>query len=159
MVYTGLYLAWMEAVPLWNNAAASGLCLLFRRSPRERRLCFCSCPMRAIGRFWSGWVDGLHRVHLAALGLEFLALVAFVALAATNPFAARASCGSSRLRGKAPGLSRASCWEASSFLLEPRQRAPLRVELRPVAAAEVLCLFGGLILRFCLVLAGSHWLG
>ena len=27
------------------------LCSLFRRSPRERRLCFCSCPIRAIGRF------------------------------------------------------------------------------------------------------------
>ena len=36
---------------------------------------------------------------------------------------------------------------------------PFMGRTAPVAAAEVLCLFGGLILRFCLVLAGSHWLG
>ena len=36
---------------------------------------------------------------------------------------------------------------------------PFTGRVAPVAASEVLCLFGGLILRFCLVLAGSHWLG
>ena len=43
---------------------------------------------------------------------------------------------------------------------KPDQALALLAERGAAArASEVLCVLGGLILRFCLVLAGSHWLG
>lgn len=158
MVYTGLYLAWMEAVPLWNNAALPALFALSSFSSGAA-IVLLLVPYARDWALLSGWVDGLHRVHLAALGLEFLALVAFVALAATNPFA-----GSSLVRLVSPAGQ--GPWFIAGFVLGgivvpfgAEAARPLAGRAAPVAAAEVLCLFGGLILRFCLVLAGSHWLG
>ena len=158
MVYTGLYLAWMEAVPLWNNAALPALFALSSFSSGAA-IVLLLVPYARDWALLSGWVDGLHRVHLAALGLEFLALVAFVALAATNPFA-----GSSLVRLVSPAGQ--GPWFIAGFVLGgivvpfgAEAARPFTGRTAPVAAAEVLCLFGGLILRFCLVLAGSHWLG
>ena len=158
MVYTGLYLAWMEAVPLWNNAALPALFALSSFSSGAA-IVLLLVPYARDWALLSGWIDGLHRAHLAALGLEFLALVAFVALAATNPFA-----GSSLVRLVSPAGQ--GPWFIAGFVLGgivvpfgAEAARPFTGRTAPVAAAEVLCLFGGLILRFCLVLAGSHWLG
>ena len=60
---------------------------------------------------------------------------------------------------KPPGSSRGSYWAASIVPFAAETLRPFTGRVAPVAASEVLCLFGGLILRFCLVLAGSHWLG
>ena len=158
MVYTGLYLAWMEAVPLWNNAALPALFALSSFSSGAA-IVLLLVPYTRDWALLSGWVDGLHRVHLAALGLEFLALVAFVALAVVNPFA-----GPSLVRLVSPAGQ--GPWFIAGFVLGgivvpfgAEAARPFTGRTAPVAAAEVLCLFGGLILRFCLVLAGSHWLG
>lgn len=158
MVYTGLYLAWMEAVPLWNNEALPVLFALSSFSSGAA-IALLLAPYARDWALLNGWIDGLHRVHLASLGLEFLALVAFVALAVANPFAG-------------PGLARLvspaeqGSWFITGFVLGgvvvpfgAEAARPFAGRAAPVAAAEVLCLFGGLILRFCLVLAGSHWLG
>ena len=158
MVYTGLYLAWMEAVPLWNNAVLPALLALSSFSSGAA-IVLLLVPYTRDWALLSGWVDGLHRVHLAALGLEFLALVAFVALAVVNPFA-----GPSLVRLVSPAGQ--GPWFIAGFVLGgivvpfgAEAARPFTGRTAPVAAAEVLCLFGGLILRFCLVLAGSHWLG
>ena len=158
MVYTGLYLAWMEAVPLWNNAALPALFALSSFSSGAA-IVLLLVTYTGDWALLSGWVDGLHRVHLAALGLEFLALVAFVALAVVNPFA-----GPSLVRLVSPAGQ--GPWFIAGFVLGgivvpfgAEAARPFTGRTAPVAAAEVLCLFGGLILRFCLVLAGSHWLG
>ena len=109
MVYTGLYLAWMEAVPLWNNAALPALFALSSFSSGAA-IVLLLVPYARDWALLSGWGDGLHRVHLAALGLEFLALVAFVALAATNPFA-----GSSLVRLVSPAGQ--GPWFIAGFVL------------------------------------------
>ena len=158
MVYTGLYLAWMEAVPLWNNAALPALFTLSSFSSGAA-IVLLLVPYVRDWTLLSGWVDGLHRTHLVVLGLEFLALVAFVVLAATNPFA-----GPSLAQLISPAGQ--GSWFIAGFVLGgiivpfgAEAARPFAGRTAPVAAAEVLCLFGGLILRFCLVLAGSHWLG
>lgn len=158
MVYTGLYLAWMEAVPLWNNTALPALLALSSLSSGSAIVLL----LAPFGRDWAllaGWVVGLHRVHLITLGLEFVALAAFIVLAAANLFAG-------------PGLAQLispegqGSWFFGGFVLGGivvpfgiEALRPFAGRVAPVAAAEASCLFGGLILRFCLVLAGSHWLG
>ena len=142
MVYTGLYMAWMEAVPLWNNAAV-----------------LLTAPFSRDWPLLGGWADALHRVHCLVLALEAAALVAFVGLAALSPFA-RPSLG---LLLAPEGLG---AWFIGGFAIAA-VALPLVAEVArgvtrtaaPLLASEVLCVLGGLILRFCLVLAGSHWLG
>ncbi len=158
MVYTGLYLAWMEAVPLWNNAALPVLLALSSLSSGAAVVLL----LAPFGRDWAllaGWVDGLHRVHLITLGFEFLALFAFIALAAANLFAAPALAQLISSEGQ-------GSWFFAGFVLGGiavpfgiEVLRPFTGRVAPVAVAEASCLFGGLILRFCLVLAGSHWLG
>lgn len=158
MVYTGLYLALMEAVPLWNNAALPAL-FAFSSFSAGAAVVMLVVPFARDWRLLGGWIDGLHRAHLVALGLEFVSLVSFCALAVANPFAG-------------PGLERLlapegqGTWFFAGFVLGGivvpfgiEALRPLMGRASPVAAAEVLCVFGGLILRFCLVLAGGHWLG
>ena len=60
MVYTGLYLAWMEAVPLWNNAAPPALFALSSFSSGAA-IVLLLVPYARDWALLSGWVDGLHR--------------------------------------------------------------------------------------------------
>lgn len=158
MVYTGLYLALMEAVPLWNNAALPVLFALSSFSSGVAAVLLI-VPFCRDWTLLSGWIEGLHRVHLAALGLEFLAVIGFFILAVGNPFAG-------------PGLERLcgpedqGTWFFAGFVLGGivvpfgvEALRPVVGRVAPVAVSEALCIAGGLILRFCLVLAGSHWLG
>ena len=158
MVYTGLYLAWMEAVPLWSNGALPALFALSSLSSGMAAVLL-AAPFVRDWALLSGWIGGLHRAHLVVLGLEFLALVVFLALAAINPFAGPGLAQLVSPDGQAP-------WFFAGFVLggiivpfAAETLRPFTGRVAPVAASEVLCLFGGLILRFCLVLAGSHWLG
>lgn len=158
MVYTGLYLALMEAVPLWDNAAVPAL-FAFSSLSSGAAIVLLFAPFVRDWALLAGWIEGLHRAHLLVLGLEFLSVAGFLVLAAMNPFAAP---GLARLlspEGQGP-------WFIAGFVLGgvvvpfgAEMLRPLVGRVAPVAAAEVLCVFGGLILRFCLVLAGSHWLG
>lgn len=158
MVYTGLYLALMKAVPLWNNAAVPALFALSSFSSGAAVVLLIA-PFVRDWALLSGWADGLHRAHGVALALELVSLVVFCVLAALNPFAA-------------PGLSALFApdglgpWFVAGFALGG-VIVPLGAEVArplfghgvPVYVSEVLCVFGGLILRFCLVLAAGHWLG
>ncbi|MCU7584266.1 polysulfide reductase NrfD [Adlercreutzia muris] len=158
MAYTGLYLALMEAVPLWNNAAVPVLFVLSSLSSGAA-IVLLLVPFSRDWPLLIGWIDGLHRAHRIVLGLELLALVAFLALAVANPFAVPALVQLISFGGQ-------GAWFLAGFVLGgvviPFGTEALRLFLgraASVAATEVLCVFGGLILRFCLVLAGSHWLG
>ena len=158
MVYTGLYMAWMEAVPLWNNAALPVLLALSSASS-GLAVVFLVAPFSRDSALIGGWERALHGVHRVVLGLEAAALAAFLVLAAANPFAAPAL--SQLLSPEAGGL-----WFAVGFAgfgLAAPLAAEALAALVPVRTgmlgAEALCVLGGLILRFCLVLAGSHWLG
>ena len=98
----------------------------------------------------------LRRAHCAVLVLEALALAAFLAIAAADPFAAASLPTLLAPDGLGP-------WFVVGFgvlgLLTPLIAEAIRSFLglaAPAPAAEALCVAGGLILRFCLVLAASH---
>lgn len=86
MAYTGVYVGWIEAVALWNNAATPALPRC-RRCRRASRRCSWIAPfVRDVTRL-SGWMLLLlHRVHLAVLVLELVMLAGFV-FGFSNPFA------------------------------------------------------------------------
>lgn len=155
MVYTGLYMAFLEAVPLWNNpalpvllacsSASSGLAIVLLAAP--------------FGWEWQRLAPALervHRIHGWVLLAELAALGTYGALAAANPFAGESLATLVAPQGLGP-------WFVGVFgvagVLVPLAAEGLR---RPFGAGavslgvEALCIVGGLILRFCLVLAGSH---
>lgn len=76
MLYTGLYMAWLEAVPLWNNAALPVLLALSSASSGAA-VVMLAVPFGRDWRLLSGWVRALRRAHCAVLVLEALALAAF----------------------------------------------------------------------------------
>lgn len=154
LLYTGIYLAWL-AVPLWSNAALPALLALSSLSS-GLALVLVVAPF---GRDWpllSGWAELLHTVHKWVLVLEAAAFAAFVALAVLDPFAH----ASLALLFGAEGLRP---WLLVGFLgmgLAVPLAAELFRALLPAPAAvplaEAACIAGGLILRFCLVMSGSH---
>lgn len=158
MVYTGLYMALMEAVPLWNNAALPVLLALSSASSGVA-VVLLAVPFVRDSALLGGWTEALRRVHRVVLLLEAGALAAFLALALAGPFARPALAVLLAPEGAGP-------WFAVGFaglgvivpLAAEGARALLRVPAT-LQVVEVLCVLGGLILRFCLVAAGSHWLG
>lgn len=158
MVYTGLYMALMEAVPLWNNAALPVLLALSSASSGVA-VVLLAVPFVRDGVLLAGWTEALRRVHRAVLALEAVALAAFLGLALVGPFARPALTALLAPEGTGP-------WFVVGFaalgvavpLAAEGVRALLKVPAT-LQVVEVLCVLGGLILRFCLVAAGSHWLG
>lgn len=158
LLYTGLYMAWMEAVPLWSNGALPVLFALSSLSSGLSLVLITASFMRDWKQL-SGWVEALRHLHCGVLVLEAVALAAFVALAAAQPFAVRSLAELFDPATLGP-------WFVVGFgvlgLAAPFAAECLAPSLKGPTApllAEVLCVSGGLILRFCLVLAGSHWLG
>ncbi|MEC4184588.1 NrfD/PsrC family molybdoenzyme membrane anchor subunit [Adlercreutzia sp. R21] len=158
MVYTGLYMAWMEAVPLWNNAALP-LLLALSSASSGVAVVLLAVPFARDNYLLGGWTGALHRLHRVLLILECATLAAFLGLALSDPFARPSLL--TLLSPDAEGL-----WFAVGFggfgIVAPLGAEVARGLLgrdSPLLVAEVLCVAGGLILRFCLVLAGSHWLG
>lgn len=158
MVYTGLYMALMEAVPLWNNAALPVLLALSSASSGVA-VVLLAVPFVRDGALLAGWTEALRRVHRIVLALEAVALAAFLGLALVGPFARPALTALLAPEGAGP-------WFVVGFaglgvavpLAAEGVRALLKVPAT-LQVVEVLCVLGGLILRFCLVAAGSHWLG
>lgn len=155
VAYTGVYVGWVQAVPLWHNAAVP---VLFALSSLSSGLSvvFVAMPFVRDMRLLEGWTLALHRAHLAALALEVAALVAFLALAFANPFAGE----SLAVLVGADGMG---AWFVVGFaglgLLVPIVvEAAIAVSRRVVRLppVDVLCILGGLILRFCVVWSGMH---
>lgn len=155
MAYTGLFLRALEAVAFWDtwwtpvlfvmSAVSMGIsaCLIIGSSLRDAWV---------IGRY----ALTAHRVHLGVLLLEALALGAFMVAAATG-------------RGQAPEslslmLADPLVWwfafgVVACGLVLPFAGDALALLRRGAPAfplADVLCLFGGFALRFCIVSAGLH---
>ncbi|MEC4271607.1 NrfD/PsrC family molybdoenzyme membrane anchor subunit [Adlercreutzia sp. R25] len=158
LVYTGLYMAWMEAVPLWNNPALPWLLAASSLSSGVA-LIMLIAPFSRDWKLLTGWLDALRRMHQMILVVELVALIAFCILAAMSPFAVVFLADLFDPIALGP-------WFVVGFivlgLVLPLAAEFLVKSLRGSAGpklAEVLCISGGLILRFCLVLAGSHWLG
>ncbi len=155
MVYTGVYVACVEAVPLWNNVSIPALFALSSASAGLSAV-FVAAPFIRDWRLLERWLTALHRVHLAVLVLEAVALAAFVLAAFLDPFAGKSLdvlMGGESLGGwfvvVAVGMGIAAPLATEAY----RALARRSVELLPV---DVLCILGGLALRFCVIWAGMH---
>lgn len=158
LLYTGLYMAWMKAVPLWDNGALPWLLALSSLSSGVSFV-FVVVPFNRDWGLLGGWLGAIGRLHRWILVCEVLTLILFVGFALASPF----SIESLRMLFDPSGLGP---WFVVGFMVLGLL-VPLAAEvisaamrgLRTLMLAEILCISGGLILRFCLVLAGSHWLG
>ena len=133
MAYTGVYVGWIEAVALWNNAATPALFALSSLSAGVSTVFVIAPFVRDVTRL-SGWMLLLHRVHLAVLVLEILFdpsglgpwfVVGLVGLGLLVPLAVEV------------------------FVTVTKRL----VRALPV---DLLCIAGGLVLRFCVVWSGMH---
>lgn len=158
LFYTGLYLALMPAVPLWHNGALPFL-LAFSSLSSGMALVLIASRLLQVEKALPGWIGALHRLHFWALVATLLSFGAFVGLAILDPFARPSSVALFDLSGTGAWLLAGFAGAGLAVpLVAEGMRSRIGLE-PPLLAAEVLCLLGGLILRFCVVSAGSHWLG
>lgn len=168
MLYTGLLLSSIAAVPLWHSAWVPVLFVLSALS------CGIACVVAATqaagaARPFRGVMRSLLRFDVAAIVFELAALIAFVAFAwadtqapvATHTLAAQAASLDILLKGEAAwvfwgvfitaGLFAPLCVEAFAVTKAPDLMRPA-----PSFCAAVCVLTGGFALRACIVWAGVH---
>ena len=158
MVYTGLLLADMPAVPFWHTAWVPVLFALSAFSCGCALVLACAGFTGALDRFASLFrrVACLDEILLA---LEASALVARVVVGMSNPYEVAGSAVDSLLAGGYAGafvggvLCLGVCFplvlEVGSQLLKARSTA-----FALVVSSAVLA--GGLMLRYCIVAVGAH---
>lgn len=155
MLYTGVYVASVVAVPLWNNVAVPALFALSSLSS-GLSVVFIVLPFVRDERLLDGWAVLLHRAHLGVIALELLAFATFFAGVLTDPFAGD-SLGVLLDRDGFGGWLFVGAVGAGMLLpgaVEAYQAASRRM-LR-VLPVDGLCIAGGLALRFCIIWSGSH---
>lgn len=154
LFYTGLYLAWL-AVPLWNNAALPLLLALSSLSS-GLALVLVVAPFCLDWRLLSGWVNLLHKTHGWVLLLELVVFVVFMALAVLDPFAHASLALLFDGGGLRPWLLVGFVGMGLGIPLAAEVFRALLPAPAVMFAAELFCIVGGLILRFCLVMSGTH---
>lgn len=155
MAYTGFFLRGLDAVAFWDTWL---LPALFMLSSASMGISACLMVGALLRDFWMlrSSAPALHRVHLAVLVLEAVALAAFLALAANGRGAAPESF---MLLFSEPLLP----WFALGLLgcgivlpLASEAALVLRGAFAAAPLADLLCICGGLALRVCVVAAGLH---
>lgn len=154
MVYTGVYVACVEAVPLWNNVAIPALFALSSASAGLSTV-FIAAPFVRDWRLLDRRLTALHRVHLGVLALEAVTLAAFLLVAYVDPYAGKSlalllegGLGGWFVVGVV-GMGIAAPLAVEAFMAVTRRA----MVLLPI---DVLCIIGGLALRFCVIWSGMH---
>lgn len=155
MGYTGVYVASIEAVALWFNVAVPALFVLSSLSAGFSAV-FILGSFARDAHLLKAWTLRLHRDHLVVLALEAAALVAFLALAFADPFA-HASLGLLLdPNGLGPWFVIGLCALGLAVPLVAEAYQALARSVLRLLPVDVLCILGGLILRFCVVWSGMH---
>lgn len=154
LFYTGLYLAWL-AVPLWNNAALP-LLLALSSISSGLAVVLVVAPFCTDWRLLSGWIDLLHKAHGWVLLLELVVFAVFMALAVLDPFAHASLALLFDGGGLRPWLLVGFVGMGLGIPLAAEVFRALLPAPTVMFAAESFCVVGGLILRFCLVVSGTH---
>lgn len=155
MGYTGVYVGSIEAVALWFNMAVPVLFVLSSLSAGLSSVFVLSAFGRDV-RLLDDRLALLHRCHLVVLALEVAALAAFVGMAYLDPFAHESLAVLLDPEGLGP-------WFVVG-LIGLGLLVPLAVEgyvaatnrLLRLLPVDMLCVAGGLLLRFCVVWSGMH---
>ena len=155
MTYTGLFLQGLYAVAFWDTWLVPALFVLSAVSMGISACLLVSAFMRDVWLYGCD-VGHMHAIHILVLILETFALAAFLAAAAFGRGEAPASFA---LLLHDPLLS----WFVGGVVLCGLAvplvgESVLRVRRvdRAVPLIDVLCIFGGLALRICIVSAGLH---
>lgn len=152
--YTGLYLYSMEAVPFWHTPALVATFVFSSLSTGTSLMLLVAYFTRDQAQLL-GAVAPLQRLHVACIALEATSLAFFLHAAVENPEAGR----SLALLTEPQMLSTAVVGVGVMALA-----VPFGAELyslsrhcnRSLPAADVVCLTGGFLLRFCIVACGAH---
>lgn len=156
MAYTGLLLA-DSAIPLWSTWT---LVALFFFSALSTGV----STVLLIDYFTQGQtlllrsVKPLQKAHVACLVLEAIALALFLQSAFSNPQAQQ----SIALLLEPDMLANGVVGVLGMGLAVPlvlETASLLRKESRSIPVSDVVCLIGGLVLRYCVVMCGAHWAG
>ena len=154
MVYTGVFLASNVSVPFWNTwtlvalflfsslSAGVSIVLLIDYFIKDKTLL-----LRA--------ARPLQKMHVAWLGLEALTLTAFLWLAFTNTRAER----SIELLTSPEMLSVIAIGIVGMGIVVPLFLETYNLATRPyrtIPLSDVVCLFGGLCLRYVIIQCGVH---
>lgn len=155
MIYTGVYVACVEAVPLWNNVAIPALFLFSSLSAGCSAVFMVASLARDVDLL-DGWIEAWHRFHLWILALELLALAVFVGISLFDPatyaaldilFGAEAYGYWLIVGALGMGLVVPCAVEAYAAITKSMLR------MFPV---DALCIAGGLVLRVCVIWSGMH---
>lgn len=153
MAYTGAFLA-SGSVPLWNTWTLIALFVLSSFSSGVSAVLLLDWFVQGQTALLRA-VKPLQKVHVAALVAEAAAMMAFVHSAVTNPAASSAvsllmkpDMASNALVG-AVGMGVCVPLIAEAYSLSHK-------ETRSLPAADVVCLMGGLIMRYVVVTCGVH---
>lgn len=155
MAYTGMFIGQVNAVALWNNELIPLLFVLSSLSSGFSAI-FIIAPLVRMTACLSHQLRIFHRMHLAVLAMEIVALVVFLKLSFSNPYVSE----SLNLLMSFDGLGAwfVFCLIGAGLLL------PLAIEILAAATktdmsfipVDVLCIAGGFILRLCIIGAGMH---
>ncbi len=155
MAYTGVYLMSTQAVSFWSTPL---IVALFVASAVSMGLSGCNMAGSLLRDTWmlDGLTDGLHWTHVVVLAIEVGVLAWFLADAMARGGRAADSCAllfSGELEVWFFG-GVVMCGLAIPFI---RGVVPLTAaQIASFPVSDVLCVFGGLALRLCLVSAGLH---
>ncbi len=165
MAYTGIFLAMTRSVPLWNTWLTVALFVLSATSV--------GYALSAIVQYLTSrnaWlpkpVVPAHVGHIVVLAAELLTVVAFIMQAVFRPEVAVHRSLELVMGGPLLGwfiggvvllgLVVPLAVEILLLLQERRQNRAMAAGLRFCLPADIACLIGGFLLRYCLVAAGMH---
>lgn len=156
MSYTGLFL--MEGgIPFWNTFALVALFIFSSLSTGISLVLLVDYFVQ--GKFaLLGRLRPIQKAHIACLLLESISLALFIMAAYSNPHAASSLAllvkphMLANLVVGAVGMGIATPLVLESFSLAFRNP-------RVIPLSDAICLIGGFLLRYCVVVCGVHWSG
>lgn len=154
MSYTGLFLGQMDAVAFWETGFVTALFVISALSTGISAVQLV-WPFACVRPRFQNASFRLDAAHLALLAAEGLTLAAYLSHAARDAFALRSVAlllGGDLTAWFVGGV--AVCGIALPFAVEAASLATRSTTFLPFC--NVLVLFGGFALRYCIVMAGMH---
>lgn len=155
MTYTGLFLASHASVPFWNTPWLVALFLFSSLSSGLSVVLLAECFAQGQSILLRS-AKPLQKIHLACLAFEAASLALFLQNSFSNPHAANSIALLTEPNMLATGTVGVVAFGiVVPFLLEAYSLT--RKECRAIPFSDVICLIGGFLLRYCIIMCGAHW--